>query len=234
MHRATAKPPSTSNTLVSSTIETYRLLVDLTEPGRGLAGGLTMPILRALAGRSSPATAAQLSRLAGVGTEAGVRRALERLATHGVCSAEDVGGRIVYALNREHLLYGAVAALLDADRELPKRLRSALAEWDPAPVSAVLFGSAARRDGDVDSDVDLLLIRPSLRTEARKREWVRQVHDLRAAVQRWTGNRLQVLDWTSLDVRQHERSGEQLVASLLDEGVTVAGSSLASVLERSA
>lgn len=208
--------------------------MDLTEPGRGLAGGLTMPILRALAGRSSPATAAQLSRLAEVGTEAGVRRALERLAAHGVCSAEDVGGRVVYALNYDHLLYEAVAALLDADRELPRRLKGALADWELAPLSAVLFGSAARRDGDVDSDVDLLLVRPPLRTEARKREWVRQVHELRAAVHRWTGNRLQVLDWTSLDVRKHERSGEPLVASLLDEGVTVAGSRLAALLERSA
>ena len=193
-----------------------------------------MPILRALAGRSSPASAAQLSRLAEVGTEAGVRRALERLATHGVCSSEDVGGRTVYALNNDHLLHEAVTALLDADRELPRRLRRALAAWDPAPVSAVLFGSAARRDGDLDSDVDLLLVRPSLRTDARRQEWVRQVHELRTAVQRWTGNRLQVLDWTSVDVRKHKRSGEPLVGSLVDEGVTVAGARLASLLERSA
>lgn len=208
--------------------------MDLAEPGRGLAAGLTMPILRALAGRSSPATAAQLSRLAEAGTEAGVRRALERLAAHGVCTSEDVGGRTVYTLNRDHLLYVAVSALLDADRELPRRLRNALAEWDPVPVSAVLFGSAARRDGDVDSDVDLLLVRPSLGTDATKREWSRQVHEMRTAVQRWTGNRLQVLDWTSVEVRRHQRAGEPLVRSLLEEGVTVAGAGLASLLERSA
>ena len=51
-----------------------------------------MPILRALSGRSSPVTAAQLSRLAEAGTEAGVLRALERLAAHGVCLSDDVGG----------------------------------------------------------------------------------------------------------------------------------------------
>lgn len=193
-----------------------------------------MPILRALAGRSSPASAAQLTRLAEVGTEAGVRRALERLAAHGVCRSEDVGGRVVYTLNFEHLLYDAVAALLDADRELPRRLKNELSEWDPAPVSAVLFGSAGRRDGDVDSDVDLLLIRPPLRTEARKRTWVRQVHELRVAVHRWTGNRLQVLDWSSLLLRRHARSEKLLVESLLADGVLVAGSRLTSLLDRSA
>ena len=193
-----------------------------------------MPILRALAGRSSPATASQLTRVAEVGTEAGVRRALQRLAAHGVCLSEDVGGRVVYTLNYDHLLYDAVSALLDADRELPQRLRSALTAWDPPPVSAVLFGSAARRDGDEESDVDLLLVRPPLRTEARKREWVRQVHELRAAVRSWTGNRLQVLDWSSLVLRRHERSNEPLVEALVDEGIWVAGSRLASLLERSA
>ena len=193
-----------------------------------------MPILRALAGRSSPATASQLTLVAEVGTEAGVRRALQRLAAHGVCLSEDVGGRVVYTLNYDHLLYDAVSALLDADRELPQRLRSALTAWDPPPVSAVLFGSAARRDGDEESDVDLLLVRPPLRTEARKREWVRQVHELRAAVRSWTGNRLQVLDWSSLVLRRHERSNEPLVEALVDEGIWVAGSRLASLLERSA
>ena len=193
-----------------------------------------MPILRALAGRSSPATASQLTLVAAVGTEAGVRRALQRLAAHGVCLSEDVGGRVVYTLNYEHLLYDAVAALLVADRELPRRLRSALSAWDPAPMSAVLFGSAARRDGDEESDVDLLLVRPPVRTEGGKREWVRQVHELRSAVHRWTGNRLQVLDWSSLVLRRHERSNEPLVEALVDEGIWVAGARLATLLERSA
>lgn len=122
-----------------------------------------------------------MTRIAVVGTEAGVRRAAERLAAHGVCLTEVIGGRVVYTLNYDHVLYDAVTALLKADRELPRRLKSALAGWEPAPASAVLFG-AARRDGDVGSDVDLLLVRPPQLTEARKREWVRQVHALRPAV----------------------------------------------------
>ena len=192
-----------------------------------------MPILRALAGRSSPVTAAQLTRVASVGTEAGVRRAAERLTAHGVCLTEDIGGRVVYTLNYDHVLYDAVTALLKADRELPRRLKGALADWELAPSSAVLFGSAARRDGDVGSDVDLLLVRPPLLTEARKRDWVRQVHDLRARVQRWTGNRLQVLDWTTPVLRRHARAREPLVDAILGDGVTVFGAHLTALLERS-
>jgi predicted nucleotidyltransferase len=193
-----------------------------------------MPILRALAGRSSPVTAAQLTRIAGVGTEAGVRRAAERLAAHGVCLTEDVGGRVVYTLNNDHVLYDAVTALLNADRELPRRLKRALADWEPAPASAVLFGSAARRDGDVGSDVDLLLVRPSQLSQTRKAEWGRQIHELRTAVQQWTGNRLQVLDWTTTVLRRHARAREPLVDAILDEGVTVSGAHITALLERSA
>ena len=204
--------------------------MDLSEPGRGLAGGLTVPILRALAGRSSPATAAQLTRVAGAGTEAGVRRALERLAAHGLCASEELGGRVLFTLNRDHVLYGAVAALLKADAELPRRLERELATWDPLPSSAVLFGSAARGDGNLGSDVDVLLIRPPRLTGRLQQEWLRQVHELRGAVLRWTGNRLQVLDWTVPVLQQHDRSGELLVKAILAEGLTVAGSPLAALL----
>ncbi len=189
-----------------------------------------MPILRALASRSSPATAAQLTRVGGAGTEAGVRRAIERLAEHGVCLAEEVGGRVVYTLNYDHVLYDVVAALLRTDGALVRRLRRELASWEPRPVSAVIFGSAARGDGDVASDIDVLLIRPTQLPDMRRREWARQVHELRSSVYHWTGNRLQVLDWTALMLRRHERSQQSLVHAVLDEGLTVAGAPLVNLL----
>lgn len=190
-----------------------------------------MPILRTLAGRSSPVTAAQLRRVAEVGTEAGVRRALERLAVHGICLSQEIGGRVVYSLNDGHVLYPAVTALLHANRELPRRLTQALSTWETAPMTAVLFGSAARHDGDTDSDVDLLLVRPSLTAEKQKREWDSQVHELRSSVHRWTGNRLQVLDWTKPVLRRYAKTGEPLIESIQVHGLTVHGMPLSSVLD---
>lgn len=136
-------------------------MVDVTDPATVLAGGLTMPILRALAHRSSPATAAQVHRAAVAGTEAGVRRALDRLTRHGLLLAEPIGDRIVYSLNRDHVLYPAVTALIRSADELPRRLRREISGWQVAPSAAALYGSAARRDGDADSDIDLLLVRPA-------------------------------------------------------------------------
>ena len=90
--------------------------MDISDPATLLAGGLTVPLLRALSSRASPATAAQLRRAAAAGTEAGVRRALDRLALHGLVTTEEIGDRIVYLLNRDHVLYPAATALLRAER----------------------------------------------------------------------------------------------------------------------
>lgn len=204
--------------------------VDVAEPGHALASGLTMPILRFLAKRSSPLTAAQIARLGAIGTEAGVRRAVDRLALHGVCSSDEVGGRTVYSLNYDHVLYDAVEAVLKANGELIRRLRKGLGQWNPEPLSAVLFGSAARRDGDARSDIDLLVVRPALRTDTAKRAWARQVHELRSDVDRWTGNRLQVLDWTRGVTMRHAAAEEALIQDLLADGVPIHGVRLSALL----
>jgi DNA-binding transcriptional ArsR family regulator len=61
-----------------------------------------------------------------MGTEAGIRRALDRLARHGLLVAEQVGDRIVYSLNRDHVLHPAVAVLIQSGDELPPRLRKGI------------------------------------------------------------------------------------------------------------
>jgi len=205
--------------------------VDLTEPGLAFSGTLTMPILRALDGRSKPASAAQVARTVAAGTPAGVRRALERLSLHGLCTKEELGGRSLYSLNYDHVLYGAVRQSLEADGNLVKRLRDAVVGWRLKPIAAILFGSAARRDGDVYSDIDLLLLHPRMTTTARERHWAPQLHELRALVRRWSGNHLQVLDWSQQSLRKSLANKEVVLNEIQREGVLLYGRSFASLLD---
>ena len=46
-------------------------------------------------------------------------------------------------------------------------MRAEIASWQTEPVTALCFGSFARGEGDEDSDVDLLLVRPSDRPTVR-------------------------------------------------------------------
>jgi len=204
--------------------------VNLTEPGDTLAGGLTMPLLRALAARSTPASVAQLRRVAGVGTEAGTRRALDRLSMSGLVSRDLVGDRAVYSLNYDHLLRDAVADLLGAGDLLVRRLRKELGSWNPAPLSAALYGSAARRDGGEDSDIDLLIIRPALPTKQARTDWESQIESLRDRVRRWTGNHAQITDRSLAEIRRLVTAKEPIVDSWRRDAVDLAGQPLEELL----
>ena len=195
-----------------------------------LAGGLTMPVLRALSSRASPATAAQLRRAASAGTEAGVRRALDRLARHGLVTTEEIGDRVVYLLNRDHVLYPAATALLRAEDELRRRLRGEISAWQIPPVAAALYGSAARRDGDAGSDIDILLVRPSSLGSRERELWNDQVHRLRGLVQRWTGNRCQLTDRSVAALRRLSRAREPIVDEWRKDALSLAGAEISQLL----
>jgi predicted nucleotidyltransferase len=208
----------------------YHSHVDVSKPANVLAGGLIMPVLRALSSRASPATAAQLRRAAAAGTEAGVRRALDRLAGQGLLATEEIGGRVVYLLNRDHVLYPAVTALLRAEDELPRRLRGEIPAWIVPPVAAALYGSAARRDGDADSDIDILLVRPASLGSRERELWNDQVYRLRDLVQRWTGNRCQVTDRSVAALRRLSRAREPIVDEWRKDAVSLAGADISQLL----
>jgi len=188
------------------------VVVNVAEPGVALTGDLTMAILRVLDRRSTPATAAQIVRVSRRGTQAGIRRAVQRMALHGIVLTDRVDDRTTYLLNAEHVLYPAVRAMLSAKLTFRIKLRQALAEWEPSPVFAALYGSAARGDGDEDSDVDLWLIRPAM-TPAARELWTVQDDELRLAVNRWSGNRLHVVQTSQAEFRRLVR----LNAALVDE-----------------
>jgi len=206
--------------------------MNLTEPTTVLAPGLTIPLLRALASRGPGATAEQLRRAADAGTAAGVRRALDRLAEHGLLHEVRLGERAtLYELNRDHILYPAVQALLAVSDALPRRLAEAISSWARMPLSAALFGSAARRDGGLHSDVDLLVVRPPGAAGHDGSEWGEQIHDLRGRVRRWTGNHLQVVDRTTDELAELARAGEAIVEEWRRDAVTVYGKDLRELLE---
>lgn len=204
--------------------------MDVSEPAAALAPALRVPVLRALSRRSTPATASQLWRAGGSGTLAGVQRTCDRLAAHGLVDANEMAGRVVYTLNHGHLLYDALVALLAVDGELERRITAAIEAWEVTPVCAALFGSAARRDGGTDSDIDLLLVRPRL-AASRSEVWTGQVRRLRHDVPRWAGNRLDVVDLSRAEVARLVRADDPMVRSWAKDGVTLVGQDVTELVE---
>lgn len=191
--------------------------MDLSDPTRAITSALDGPVLEVLARSGRPLTVGEIAAEAARGSEIGVRRATARLVQQGIVIATQMGRNQVHELNREHVAAPAAEALAGLRVELWKRLRESLTRWDPSPVHASVFGSAARGDGGPESDIDVLLVhRPFVGESLAKppegiarvfldmaaptissagaQIWHEQVDRLHGDVLRWTGNLAQVLD----------------------------------------
>jgi hypothetical protein len=107
-----------------------------------------------------------------------------------------------------------------------------VSEWQVPPLAAALYGSAARRDGDEGSDIDLLLVRPERMGSAERDLWAGQVHELRASVERWSGNRCQVTDRSLASLRRLSRAREPIVDEWRRDAVSLTGPRISELVEQ--
>lgn len=139
----------------------------------------------------------------------------------------------VYRLNRDHVLGPAVLSALAAREEFLRRLTESTRALRPAVASAALFGSVARRESGPASDVDLLLVvQDDLDVEGPG--WQDQVRALQSAVLAWSGNRLEMITVTRSHLNELVADDEAIVGSWRGEALTLAGSDLRRVVDRSA
>lgn len=202
--------------------------VDFSAPYQVITPTLEGPILSALADVKAPLTRGQIVDVVGDASEAGVRKAVARLVEQGIVIEQRLGKRYAYVANREHLLWPSIEGLFGARGLLQERVEGAIAEWEFAPASVELFGSVARGGSDVNSDIDLLIVRPDLPAGAGE-TWDKQVADLHDQIIRWTGN---ACDIVVLDPQELERAHDQDEPILRPPTSHVAGAPLAALLSQ--
>lgn len=186
-------------------------------------------VLVVLAGTTQPLTGRRVARLARRGSVAAVAKALNRLVSQGIVFRQEVPPASLYTLNRRHLAAPAVETLALIRTELLKRLRDALSTWSIPPVHASLFGSAARGDGDIDSDIDIFIVRPAgVDTEAPA--WEAQLRSLGEAVLAWTGNDAGIIDFAERDIEQMRDESPPVLGGLQRDGIDLAGVPLRDLL----
>jgi predicted nucleotidyltransferase/predicted transcriptional regulator len=167
--------------------------VDFSQPFRAVTPTLDGPVLRVLSRTTRPLTRGQVVDLVGEASEPGVRKVLRRLTEQGIVIEQRIGGQYSYTANREHILWPAVDVLMTAGNRLDARIRQLVEAWAVPALSVELFGSVADGTSTSQSDVDLMIYRRDL-SEEDADIWDQQVAELRMAVERWTGNRCEVLE----------------------------------------
>jgi predicted nucleotidyltransferase len=194
-------------------------ILDIVPGPRGL-------LLNALCRLTGRCTGRQLAAQAEVPT-ATTARILAEFVEIGLVDAMPVGrAAMLYRLRREHLLAQAVMSLSSVRFDLVDELRSHLKKWPVPATAAWLFGSAARGDGNRESDIDLFLVaRDTPATDG----WQRQVGELAELVERLTGNDAQVVEHTASSFRELEASKSPIVTALRVDGIELVDSSWAAI-----
>jgi len=199
-----------------------------------ITSSLDGPVLVVLASAGKPLTVSEVASKSARGSEIGIRKSLGRLLSQGVVTCTELGNTRVYSLNRDHVAASVAVEMAGIRSELWRRFAREVERWTVRPLYASVFGSAARHDGDVESDIDLLVVRPAtisevneaqrsksnwsalglwaevistrVMSEAQIKKWDSNVDHLHDLVRRWTGNPLQVVSITAIEWSEHRRS----------------------------
>ncbi|MGC2372899.1 MAG: nucleotidyltransferase domain-containing protein [Solirubrobacteraceae bacterium] len=205
--------------------------MDVAHPYTALCPTLDSGVLSVLAGTTRPLTGREVARLLGRPSHSGVLNVLNRLSEHGLVDRREAGRALLFTLNREHLAAPAVAVLADMRLELFDRLRAAIGALQIAPVHVSVFGSTARGEGSIHSDIDLFVVRPSEVDDDDPR-WREQLDLLARQVQRWTGNRAGIAETAETEIEQLRTDAPPIVAELRADAITLTGPDIATMLSR--
>jgi predicted nucleotidyltransferase len=192
--------------------------MDLSRPLSTVTPTLDGDVLAVLARSAGPFTTGQLHRMLHDPSEAGIRKVLQRLTKQGIVTATRVGNAFTYQLNRDHLAAKYVAGLAGLQSELLDKLERRIKSWQIKPTYAAVFGSAARGAMTTDSDLDILLIYPTLDSD----DWRSQVDDLTTDVASWIGNDVRPLELSESEVGWGYH--REVLSEVLLDGLTLIGS----------
>lgn len=188
-------------------------------------------VLKVLAQTNAPLSGREVARL-GNSPRSTIARALKRLVVHGLVNAEEAGRGVVtlYTLNRKHVACEPVLALLRLRQDFFKCLEDHLRTWSIPPYHASVFGSAARGDGNVESDIDVFLIRPP-GMDGEATVWRRQVYNLQSSVLMWTGNQAGIVEVSIEEAERLKHDRPPVMAELERDAVTVVGPTPTEIFE---
>lgn len=189
-------------------------------------GPVTAATLRVLAGTERGLTARQLARLSGA-SHTGTVHVLARLQQSGLVKVAAAGGASLCSLNREHIATPLIIELVNLHRGIVDAVRTEVVSWRPRPLNVSLYGSFARNEETLDSDIDVLVVLPDGATE---QDWSQRFHDSALRLQRRTGHSVSWFPLTRTELRRGRKVKEPIMQEWLHESVLLMGHPLIKVV----
>ncbi len=203
--------------------------MDVSKPYATICPTLDSEVLAVLTGTTRPLTGREVARLTGRTSHRGVAEVLARLVEHGLVERQEAGRALLFTLNREHLAAPAVEILADMRAELLRRIRHLVETWQIAAVHVSIFGSAARGEGDTQSDIDVFAVRPDAISDDDP-QWRLQLDDLAQNIERWTGNRGNIAETAENEMENLLAEDRPIVAQLRADAIGIDGADISTLL----
>lgn len=178
-------------------------------------------VLAVLAQTTGELNLRTVARLAGI-SQAQASRLLPDLVELGVVERREVPPSSLFRLVPEHVASRALLALATSADAVLSEMGRLARELPHPPVSVVVFGSFARQEADVDSDIDVVVVRPT-EIDEDDDTWVESLHAWRAAVRRLSGNPVEILEVDSDEAARKLDSRSRVWTDIRRDGVVVHG-----------
>lgn len=183
------------------------------EPFGGVIPGARGAVLAALLRTDTPLTGRQVHTLVSDDYSLWtVQEALKALTQLGLIKTQTIGRAGVHTVNEDHFAVAPLRALLDPITTLTDAVRTSVGDQVE---TVILFGSIARGEADMGSDVDLAVLATA--------GWDGRP-DLEDAVRLRLGNDCDVLAFTPHDFTRLAAAGEPVVRDILADGIALIGS----------
>jgi len=201
--------------------------MDFARPVEAIIPDAQGRVLATLARTTRELNLRTLAELAGVSL-AHAARIIPRLVELGVVERRDVPPAVLVKLVPEHLAARAVLALSDLRHAFLEELRASAQRLEPAPANVTLFGSFARGDDDLNSDVDVVVVRPS-EIGADGPEWLESIAGWEANLRRISGNTINRIEVSEDELPKLIKSRRPLWQTIRREGIVLQGTPLADI-----
>ena len=176
------------------------------------------PILRVLEKVEDPLTTTAIFKRCPSVPRITVHKSLTRLVGHGIVNRELLGNAYFYSLNRNHILFPVIKELVHVTDNLFEKIRESISTWENSPDLVYLFGSAARGQMTIDSDLDLLFVLENETCE--KDSLLNDTYALCEFLREVTGNEINPVVFYRYEIKN-----TPLFRDILEEGVCIYGDS---------
>jgi predicted nucleotidyltransferase len=199
----------------------YAVEMDFRRPVQAVIPGAQGQILAVLAETSAELNLRTIARLSGVSV-AQASRVLPGLVELGIVERRDVPPSALFRFVSENIAARAIASLADARRTVLLELGTSAARLTPVPVSVVVFGSFARGEADRESDLDVVVVRPST-VDEEDTDWRTGVDAWVEGARRLTGNRVELIEVAEHDASRSLRARKAFWLDVERDGIVVHG-----------